>query len=490
MFPAAAHRVAPVVNVFSTVVMIFALTMAAPLVVSLIYDDAALLMYDEAIAITFIAGVIMRLTTMHRRRELLPRDGFLLVFMVWTILPAFATLPLLFYIDNLSFTDAYFETVSGITTTGATVLSNLDQLPPSINFWRCELVWLGGMGLIVLAVAILPLLGVGGMQLYKAETPGPMKDTKLTPRITETAKGLWLVYSGITVACIISYWLAGMTGFDAVCHAFTTMGLGAFSTHDSSYGFFNSPLIEGVAIVFMLIAGMNFATHFLAWRERNPRPYRADPEAGMFVLVTLASCVMIAVYLWLNGVYPEFMTALRYASFNTVSIATTTGYSNTDFNLWPAFAPLWMLFLCCFASSSGSTAGGIKMVRAELLVRQGLREMVKLVHPSAQVPVKLGGRVVPNQIVFAVLAFMSIYGACVTAMTFLLLVTGVDFITAFSAVIACINNTGPGLNQVGPATTYAILTDFQTWVCTIAMLLGRLELFALLIIFTPAFWRR
>jgi trk system potassium uptake protein len=490
MFPAAAHRVAPVVNVFSTVVMIFALTMAAPLVVSLIYDDAALLMYDEAIAITFIAGVIMRLTTMHRRRELLPRDGFLLVFMVWTILPAFATLPLLFYIDNLSFTDAYFETVSGITTTGATVLSNLDQLPPSINFWRCELVWLGGMGLIVLAVAILPLLGVGGMQLYKAETPGPMKDTKLTPRITETAKGLWLVYSGITVACIISYWLAGMTWFDAVCHAFTTMGLGAFSTHDSSYGFFNSPLIEGVAIVFMLIAGMNFATHFLAWRESNPRPYRADPEAGMFVLVTLASCVMIAVYLWLNGVYPEFMTALRFAGFNTVSIATTTGYSNTDFNLWPAFAPLWMLFLACFASSSGSTGGGIKMIRARLLVQQGLREMVKLVHPSAQVPVKLGGRVVPNQIVFAVLAFMSIYGACVTAMTFLLLVTGVDFITAFSAVIACINNTGPGLNQVGPATTYAILTDFQTWVCTIAMLLGRLELFALLIIFTPAFWRR
>lgn len=490
MFPAAAHRVAPVVNVFSTVVMIFALTMAAPLVVSLIYDDAALLMYDEAIAITFIAGVIMRLTTMHRRRELLPRDGFLLVFMVWTILPAFATLPLLFYIDNLSFTDAYFETVSGITTTGATVLSNLDQLPPSINFWRCELVWLGGMGLIVLAVAILPLLGVGGMQLYKAETPGPMKDTKLTPRITETAKGLWLVYAGITLACICTYRIAGMSWFDAVCHAFTTMGLGGFSTHDASYGFFDSPLVEAASIVFMLIAGMNFATHFLAWRERSPRPYRADPEAGMFVLVTLASCVMIAVYLWLNGVYPEFMTALRYASFNTVSIATTTGYSNTDFNLWPAFAPLWMLFLCCFASSSGSTGGGIKMVRAELLVRQGLREMVKLVHPSAQVPVKLGGRVVPNQIVFAVLAFMSIYGACVTAMTFLLLVTGVDFITAFSAVIACINNTGPGLNQVGPATTYAILTDFQTWVCTIAMLLGRLELFALLIIFTPAFWRR
>ncbi len=490
MFPTAVYRIAPVVNVFSTVVMIFALTMAAPLVVAYIYDDAALLMYGESMVITFASGALMRLTTIHRQRELRPRDGFLLVFMVWTILPAFATLPLMFYIDGLSFTDAYFETVSGVTTTGATVLSNLDQLPPSINFWRCELVWLGGMGLIVLAVAILPLLGVGGMQLYKAETPGPMKDAKLTPRITETAKGLWLVYAGITLSCIVTYQLAGMTWFDAVCHAFTTMGLGGFSTHDDSYGFFNSPLIEAVTIVFMLIAGINFATHFTAWRERSPRPYGGDPEAGMFVLVTLASCVMIAVYLWLNGVYPEFMTALRYASFNTVSIATTTGYSSTDFNLWPAFAPLWMLFLCCFASSSGSTGGGIKMIRARLLVQQGLREMVKLVHPNAQVPVKLGGRVVPNQIVFAVLAFMSIYGACVTVMTFLLLGTGVDFITAFSAVIASINNTGPGLNQVGPATTYAILTDFQTWVCTIAMLLGRLELFALLIIFTPAFWRR
>ena len=490
MLPAAVHRIAPVVNVFSTVVMIFALTMTAPLIVAYIYNDAALLVYEAAIAITFLAGVIMRLTTRHQRRELLPRDGFLLVFMVWTILPAFATLPLMLYIDGLSFTDAYFETVSGITTTGATTLTNLEQLPPSINFWRLELQWLGGMGIIVLAVAILPLLGVGGMQLYKAETPGPMKDAKLTPRITETAKGLWLVYAGITAANILAYRWAGMSWFDAVSHSFSTMSLGGFSTYDASFGFFDSPLIEGVAIVFMLIAGINFATHFLAWRERSPRPYRADPEAGMFVMVTLASCLMIAVYLWQRGVYPDFLTALRYAGFNVVSIATTTGYSNTDYNLWPAFAPLWMLFLCCFASSSGSTGSGIKMVRARLLVQQGLREMVKLVHPSAQVPVKLGGRVVPNQIVFAVLAFMSMYGASVTVMTFLLLATGLDFVTAFSAVIASITNTGPGLSQVGPATTYAVLTDFQTWVLTFAMLLGRLELFTLLIIFTPAFWRR
>src|SRR3990172_2451686 len=287
MLPAAVHRIAPVVNVFSTVVMIFALTMAAPLIVAYIYNDAALLVYEAAIATTFLAGVIMRLTTRHQQRELLPRDGFLLVFMVWTILPAFATLPLMLYIDGLSFTDAYFETVSGITTTGATTLTNLDQLPPSINFWRCELVWLGGMGLIVLAVAILPLLGVGGMQLYKAETPGPMKDAKLTPRITETAKGLWLIYAGITLAGILAYRWAGMSWFDAINHAFTTMSLGGFSTHDASYGYFDSPLIETVTVVFMLIAGMNFATPFMAWRESSARPYRRDPEAGMFVLVTL-----------------------------------------------------------------------------------------------------------------------------------------------------------------------------------------------------------
>lgn len=488
--PAAVLRIAPVVNVYSTVVMIFSLTMAAPLMVAYIERDVALVNYYQAIVITFLAGVLMRVVTMHRKRELQARDGFLLVFLVWTILPAFATLPLLFYLPELSFTDAYFETVSGITTTGATVLDHLDALPHSINFWRCELVWLGGMGLIVLAVAILPLLGVGGMQLYKAETPGPMKDAKLTPRITETAKGLWFVYAVITLACIVAYRVAGMGWFDAITHAFTTMGLGGFSTHDESYAYFDSPLIEGVAIVFMLVAAINFATHFQAIRERGLRPYRTDPEAGAFLLITLGSCVLIAWYLWSRGVYPDFFTSLRYASFNTVSIATTTGYANTDFNLWPVFAPLWMLFLCCFASSSGSTGGGIKMIRALLLVRQGMRELVRLIHPSAQVPVKLGGAVVPNQIVFAVLAFMSIYGACVIVMTFLLLATGMDALSAFSAIIACINNTGPGLNDVGPAKNFAGLGDFQTWVCTIAMLLGRLELFTLLIIFTPAFWRR
>lgn len=364
------------------------------------------------------------------------------------------------------------------------------MLPPSINLWRTEMVWMGGMGLIVLAVAILPLLGVGGRQMFKAETPGPMKDTRLTPRIAETAKGLWLVYAGITLACASAYKLAGMTWLDAVMHAFTTIGLGGFSSHDASFAHWNSPLIESVAIFFMLIAGMNFATHFLVWREKTLSPYRHDPEAFLFITIILVSCLMLTLYLWIMGVYPDLPTALRYASFNTVSVATTTGYSNTDYNLWPIFAPLWMLLLCCFCSSSGSTGGGVKMIRAQLLFKQVFREMIVIMHPQAVSPVKVSNNVVPNRIVYAVLAFLSIYLASIVSMTLTLAFSGLDVITAFSTVVACINNLGPGLNQVGPATTFAGLTNFQTWVCSFTMLLGRLELFTLLVVFIPAFWRK
>ncbi|MGH8599418.1 MAG: TrkH family potassium uptake protein [Burkholderiales bacterium] len=484
------RRLLPLLHVLGLVLVLFSLTMLLPLAVSQWYGDSARTYYDESLAITFAAGALLWLC-MHRfRRELQARDGFLLVSLVWTVLPAFATLPLMLYLPGLSFTDAYFETVSGITTTGATVLSYLDTLPPSINLWRCELQWLGGLGLIVLAVAILPLLGVGGMQLYKAELPGPMKDAKLTPRITETAKGLWLVYCVITVACVIAYWLAGMNWFDALCHAFSTMGTGGFSTHDASIGYFKSPAIEVVAIIFMLIAGVNFASHFLVWRNRSLKPYAVDSEAGMFLLVTLGSALAIACYLRYTQTYSDFLTALRYAMFNTVSIATTTGFANTDYGLWPMFAPLWMLFLCCFASSAGSTGGGIKMVRARLLFRQAARELARLIHPHAQLPVKIKQQAIPDTIVFAVLGFVSIYLAVMLFATFLLLVSGLDPISAFSAVIACINNTGPGLERVGPATTYAGLDNFQIWVLTITMLLGRLEFFTLLIVFTPGFWRR
>jgi len=339
-------------------------------------------------------------------------------------------------------------------------------------------------------VAVLPLLGVGGSQIFRAETPGPMKETRLARRITEAAKGLWLVYAVITFACIFAMKAAGMGWFDAVVHAFSTLGLGAFSSHDTSFAYFDSPAIEAVAIVFMVVAGLNFGTHFLAFRHLSVSPFRSDPESGPYLAVLAASVIGIALYLTENGVYPGVWTALRHSAFNVVSIATTAGFSSTDYDKWPAFAPMWMLFLSCFVTCSGSAGGGIKMVRAELMVRQALREMQRVLHPRAQVPVKLSGQAVENNIIFAVLAFMLMYGGSVIVMTLLLAASGLDIITAFSAVMACINNTGPGLREVGPATTYASLNDFQTWVCVLAMLLGRLELFALLVIFTPGFWRR
>jgi trk system potassium uptake protein TrkH len=484
------YKLFPIAHLLGLTLMLFSFAYLPPIGTSVYYNDGTLIEFVESMAISFFSGFVLWVATRRFKRELKPRDGFALVVALWTGMAAVATFPLMKAIPTLSFTDAYFETVSGLTTTGSTVLSNLDTLPPSINLWRGELVWLGGMGLIVLAVAILPLLGIGGMQIYKAETPGPMKDSKLTPRITETAKGLWLVYAGITLACILAYWAAGMTLLDAVVHAFSTMGLGGFSSHDASYGYFNSPLIELICIVFMLIAGVNFASHFLVFRQLSLKPYWDDPEARWFWLVALGSSLMLALFLMFHNVYPDFVTAIRFAAFNTISIATSTGFANTDFNLWPIFAPLWMLFLSSFASCSGSTGGGIKMIRALLLFMQSLREFSKLIHPRALLPVKIGNSVVPNQVIYAVLAFFFLYISNISLLTLILTASGLDIITAFSAVVASINNTGPGLNQVGPATTYAVLTDFQTWVCTYAMLLGRLELFTFLILLTPGFWRK
>jgi trk system potassium uptake protein TrkH len=281
-----------------------------------------------------------------------------------------------------------------------------------------------------------------------------------------------------------------MTWFDAVVHMFSTMGLGGFSSHDASYGYWDSVAIEVVAITFMLIASINFGSHFLAMRSKSLVPYRADPELAWCLGIMIGSCVGIALYLDWMGIYPDFLSSLRYASFNVVSIASTTGFASTDYNLWPIFAPMWMLFLCSFASCSGSTGGGIKMIRAQLLYIQVYREFVKLLHPTAAVPAKLGGQVMENKIIFSVLAFLFIYIASIVAMTLVMMASGLDDLTSFSAIVASINNTGPGLHKVGPATTYAVLSDFQTWVCTFAMLLGRLELFTVLIVFTPVFWRK
>ena len=487
---AALARYAPLVQTLGLMLILFGLSILFPLALAHFLADGAEATYDNALAITVGSGAVLWVLARGHEGELQIRDGFLLVVFAWTVLPAFATLPLMLYLPDLSFTDAYFEAVSGLTASGGTVLSGLDRLPPSINVWRAQLIWIGGMGVVVLAVAILPLLGVGGAQLFKAETPTPMKDTKLTPRITETAKGLWVIYFVLTTACVIAYRLAGMTWLDALIHGFTTLGLGGFSSHDASFGYFDSAVIEAVAIAFMLVASLNFATHFVAWRRRGIGPYRRDPEAGMVLLAMLGASVLVAVYLWHAGVYADFWQSLRYATFNVVSVASTTGYANTDYGVWPAFAPLLMLYLCCFATSSGSTGGGMKMIRALVLLKASTREFTRILHPRAEVPLKIGGEPIQYNLIFAVLGFMLVYGLTIVGMSLVMTATGLDFITAFSAVVACMNNTGPGLGAVGPASTYAVLTDFQTWLCTVAMLLGRLELFTLLVVFTPAFWRK
>ena len=483
------HRFAPVLHVLGLVILIFSFSMLAPLVTALVAHDAAQFAFDESFVATLLAGFALWLVGRRWRRELKVRDGFLLVLLVWTGLPAFATLPFMLFAPEMSFTDAYFETLSAMTTTGATVMSGIDTLPPSLNLWRHLLQWLGGMGIIVLAVAILPLLGVGGRQLLKAELPGPIKDSKLTPRIADTAKLLWAMYAALTGLCIVALKWAGMSWFDAVCHAFAALSLGGFSTHDASVGYFNSPLIEAVLIVFMMLAALNFVTHFLAFRQKSLAAYRHDPEVRGVLGLVIASCLGISLYVWQAGVYPEYLTALRHVSFNLVSLATDCGFASTDFNSWPMFAPMWMLLLSCVTASSGSTGGGLKMIRAVLMFRQGVRELEHQLHPAARLPVKIGGHGVPNQIVFAIQAFVMMYIATIVTMTLMLLASGLDFVSAFSAVIACINNAGPGLNEVGPGTNYASLNDFQTWVLAFTMLLGRLELFTVFVLFTRAFWR-
>lgn len=482
-------RFAPVYRALGMIVMLFGLTMLAPLAVSYLTNDGAQSAYDEAFLLTMVCGGVLWYRYRNCKRDLNIRDGFLMVVLVWTVLPAFAAVPLMVHL-GISHTDAYFETVSGLTTTGSTVLSNIDKLPMSINLWRHQLVWVGGMGLIVLAIAILPLLGIGGRQMFKAETPGPMKDSKMTPRIAETAKGLWLVYVGVSIACVVAYRWAGMSWFDAICHGFSTMGLGGFSTHDASFGYFDSPAIEMICVVFMLIAGMNFGTLFLAVSQRSLKPYWRDPEAGWFLGVCLLSILMVAIYIWKDGAYPDVETALRHAAFNVVSIATTTGYASVDYALWPIFAPLWMLFLSSFATSAGSTGGGIKMMRALLLYKQVYRELLRAMHPNAVYNVRIGGQIAPQSILFAVLSFGFMYMVSIVSLTLVLSFTGLDIITAFTAIVASVNNTGPGLGLVGPSTTYEVLEDFQTWVCIFAMLLGRLEIFTLLVVLTPAFWRK
>jgi len=484
------RRYNPVLNPLGLIILIFGLLMGIPLAVSWLNGDNAITAYDESIAVTFASGLLLWAATRKHRRDLRVRDGFLLVSLTWVSLPMFAALPMWLYVPDLSFTDAYFEATSGLTATGATVMAGLDNLPISINFWRTFLHWIGGMGVIVLAVAILPLLGIGGRQLFKAENPGPMKEGSLTPRIAETAKGLWAVYVLLTVLCTGALAWAGMDGWDALMHAFSIMGLGGFSTKDASLGHFNSIPIELIAMGFALLSGINFSTHFLALRKRSLKPYRHDHELPFYLGVLAVSIVGMTVYLTQFDVYDGAWTTLRYVAFHTISLSTSLGFATSDYTFWPMFAQLWILFLGSFIACSGSTGGGIKLMRAIILYKQVFREVVRAIHPSAVRPVQLGQSQVPDKILHAVLAYSFIYMVTIVTLTLVLSATGLELITAFSAVIACLNNTGPGLNAVGPAGNYSILTDLQTWICAFAMLLGRLEIFTLLVVLTPSFWRK
>jgi len=479
----------PVAHVFALVMMVFSATMLAPLVLAVWSLDPALSSFVISAFATFFLGALLWLATRRFKRELKTRDGLMLVALTWVALPAVAGFPLWNYLP-INYTDAYFEAASGLTTTGGTVLSGLEFLPRSINLWRHLLSWLGGMGIIVLAVAILPMLGVGGMQIYRAEMPGPMKDTKLTPRIGQTAKLLWAVYAGLTAACIICLKFAGMDWFDAVCHGFSALALGGFSTYDASIGHFNSLPIEMVLTFFSILAALNFATHYLAWRERGVFAYFRDAEAKAIFGVLIVSCIGVAVFLYLKGSYPDFSTSLRHTTFNLVSIATDSGLHTQDYSRWPIFAPMWMMFLSCIVCSSGSTGGGIKMIRTLVLAKQAHRELNQLVHPNMVRPLKVGGSIIANRVVFAVLAFVFLYFMSIVTLVFLQLASGLDFMTAFSSIIACINNAGPGQGLVGPGSNYGVLNNFQTWVCSAAMLLGRLEVFTILVLFTPTLWRK
>ncbi len=484
-------RFAHVLLVLSWLIIGFSLAFLVPLIWSLAEEGLKQeVIWLRGMGLTLAVGLLLWLACRRHRAELSVKDGFLLVNLVWSVLPVFAAVPLMEAVPGISWTDAYFEAVSALTATGATVIAGLDLLDPAANLWRCFLQLIGGLGIMLLAVAVLPFLGLGGTQLFKAEMPGPMKDTRLTPRIAETARGLWGVYFLLSIACLLAYRWGGMTWLDAFMHMCTTVGLGGFSSHDQSFGYWNSPQLEWTAVIFMTLAGVSFARYFMVWRLRSLRPLLHDSEVRAYLVVLLLSVLAIWLMLALQTSDGSLIDRLRTAAFQVVSVGTTTGYATTDYLLWPAFGPVLLLFLGTFLSCAGSTGGGIKMVRMLVLIQLAKHELVRAMHPRVVNPLSLGGVHVPKNVVWVIMAFMLIYGGCIVGLTLVLLATGLDMVSAFTGVIACLNNIGPGLGKVGPAGNYAVLTDFQTWVLTFAMLLGRLELISVLVLFTPQFWRR
>ncbi len=481
-------RYAATQRVVGFLIALSSLMMLPPMLVSWIYRDGTAILFVISAAIQVFIGLAIYLPVKNFRRELRVRDGFLIVVGCWLALAIVGALPfLLLQSPQLSYVDAFFESMSGLTTTGATIITNIEELPWAILYYRQQLQWLGGMGIIVLAVAILPMLRIGGMQLYRAETPGPLKDSKLTPRITETAKALWLIYLSITIVCALAYWMGGMSLFDAIGHSFSTVAIGGFSTHDASLAYFDNPTIEMIAMVFMVVAGINFALHFTAWRKASADAYFMDPELKVYALLLVSLAVLATFALYFNGTYETWTESARFASFQIISAMTTTGFTTTEFHLWGGFVPILMICAAFIGGCAGSTAGGMKVIRIILLYRQAIREIQRLIHPHAVIHVKIGGQITSSSVMDAVWGFFFLYIASFALMTVLLNATGIDSVAAFSAVAACITNLGPGLSDVG--SNYAGLNTPAKLILSFAMLAGRLEIYTLLVLLTPAFWR-
>lgn len=476
-------------RILGVLLMVFSFSMLPPVAVAVAYGDGGGASFLTGFGLTFLIGFFIWIPVKDIRQELRVRDGFVVVVMFWGVLGLTGALPFMLSENpHMSLTDSLFESISGLTTTGSTVIVGIDDLPHSILFYRQQLQWLGGMGIIVLAVAVLPMLGIGGMQLYRAETPGPMKDSKLTPRITETAKALWYIYLSLTILCGLAYWAAGMSGFDAVSHAFSTIAIGGFSTHDASMGYFDSTLIEMIAVVFMLLAGVNFALHFMAWRRRSVMAYLRDSEFLFYIVILMLATVIVTCVLYWTDTYIDWEESFTRGLFQVVSIGTTSGFTTAEFYTWPGFIAILLLFTSFVGGCAGSTGGGIKVIRFLLLIKQGLREINQLIHPSAQIPIRINGKTIPARVIEAVWGFFALYVASFTFMYLALALTGLDLMTSFSAVAASINNLGPGLGVVG--AHYADLSDPAKWILCFAMLLGRLEIFTLLVLLTPSFWQR
>ena len=477
-------------RILGLLLILFSFFQIPPMIVSFLYTDSELVAFFYAFAITLITGIVLWLPVKKQKKEIRLRDGFIVIVLFWAVLGLFGAIPfLLASHPQVSFTDAVFESISGLTTTGSTILTGLDNLPKSILYYRQQLQWLGGMGILVLAVAIMPMLGIGGIQLYRAETPGPMKDRRLTPRVTETAKALWYIYLTLTIACAIAYWFAGMDAFDAIAHSFATVSIGGFSTHDASLGYFiHKPSVEIVAIVFMLLSGANFALHFTVWRSRNIAHYFADSEFKAYLAILFGVAIFTSGYLYYMHVFVYLNRDVLHGFFQTISIATTTGFATQGYQTWPSFVPTLLMFASFVGACAGSTGGGMKTIRFLLMIKQGEREVMRVIHPNAVVTVKLGAKPLSDHVISAVWGFFSAYVATFSIILLLLMQTGLDQVSAFSATAAAINNLGPGLNKV--AANFADISDSAKWILSAAMLFGRLEIFSMLVLLTPSFWRR